>query len=112
MENFKTFATEYRKTAPIDLTEKEWADKFFQIKNLLQMIGQRDESIRQYQYFATKNGLPESDFELAINNNLELRADFVKQIADLFADFDVFIQPMSTEKSMTKTFDMPISQAA
>ena len=112
MENFKAFTTEYQKTIAADLSEEEWSDKFFQIRNLLQMIGKRDESIRHYQNMAAKNGLPESEFELAINNNLELRADFVKQIAALFADFDVLVQPVLSEKAMKKTFEMPISQAA
>ena len=112
MENFKTFATEYQKTMASDLSEEQWSDTFFQIRNLLQMIEKRDASIRHYQDVAVKNGLPESEFELAINNNLELRADFVKQIAALFADFDVLVQPVLSEKAMKKAFEMPISQAA
>jgi protein-disulfide isomerase-like protein with CxxC motif len=112
MENFKAFTEEYRKIKAANLTEEEWSDKLFQIRNLLQMIGKRDESIRRYQDIAAKNGLPESEFELAISNNLELRADFVNQITALFADFNVLVQPTLSEKIRGKTFEMPISQAA
>ena len=94
------------------LSEEEWESRLFQIKHLLQMIGKRDEFIRYYQEVAAKNGLPESDFELKINNNLELRADFVQQLAVLFADFDVLMQPIPLEKIERQNMDIPMPQAA
>ncbi|MDZ7876117.1 MAG: hypothetical protein U5L45_00525 [Saprospiraceae bacterium] len=74
----KTHTIIYEKVTASRLNEEEWESKLFQIKHLLQMIGQRDESIRYYQDFAAKNGISDSEFELQANNNLELRADFVK----------------------------------
>jgi hypothetical protein len=112
MENLKALTTEYGKIVASDLSEREWADKLFQIKNLLLMIGQRDASIHHYQHFAIENGLPESEFELAINNNLELRADFVEQLIALLTEFNIPIQRVLTEKTMKKTVKIPISQAA
>jgi hypothetical protein len=112
MENLKKIATDYEKIKASNLSEEEWESKLFQIKHLLQMIGRRDESIRYYKEFMAKNGLSDDEFELKINNNLELRAGFVEQLAVLFADFDVLIQPISVEKIGKKAIEIPMSQAA
>ena len=112
MENLKTRAVVHEKIKASHLSEDEWESKLFQIKHLLQMIGRRDESIRYYQELAVKNDLLGDEFELKINNNLELRAGFVEQLAVLFADFDVLIQPILVEKIGRKAIEMPMPQAA
>jgi hypothetical protein len=112
MENFKIGTTSYEQVRAFNLSEEEWESKLFQIKHLLQMIGRRDESIRYYQELAVNNGLSDDEFESKISNNLALRADFVEQLAVLFADFNVLIQPVSREKFGLSTMDVLIPQAA
>jgi hypothetical protein len=112
MENSKKITETYEKNIASKLSEKEWADKLFQIKNLLQMIGRRDESIRQYKQIALEKGIPESEFELAINNNLALRADFIEQLVAVFTEFNIPIQSVFMEKALKKSMDLSISQAA
>jgi hypothetical protein len=112
MENLNKSVTDYEKIKASHFSDEEWESKLFQIKHLLQMIGKRDESIRQYQDFAQKNGFSERELALQINNNLELRAGFVGQLAMLFADFNVHIQPVSIEKIDIETMDILMPQAA
>jgi hypothetical protein len=112
MENFRIGTTGYEQVRAFNLSEEEWESKLFQIKHLLQMIGRRDESTRYYQELAVINGLSEGEFESKISNNLALRADFVEQLAVLFADFNVLIQPVLREKMGIEKIDILMPQAA
>jgi hypothetical protein len=88
----------------LKFSPEELNNKFSHIQQIITLIGENDNYARLLASFGDDDG--------SISNAKEIRADFVKQLIEQLADFDIYLQAAHSENIHERTRILPVSQAA